>query len=251
MTTRYHKHAMVALASAILTIPGLLSAADNAGKNQLILEPHLYSGRRNPPEQLLDNPTTLKKVEKALLNLPKAPVDFPPPYLPGFRIKAGAFDEPRTDVWIGLGFVAFKKDGAMHYLQDVNNIARILSEGMPSKTTEFAKALRKHAAVMELTDKPKDLATVDVSAELRWLALTACANQGRTDVLPAARILAQTGETVVIRRIALGVIKKLGTESDVGLLESLAEDTDKGVARSAKSAVKTLRERIGKNKDSE
>lgn len=255
---------MMTLGVPILTMAKDKSPIEDNGR--LIIESYIYSGRKDPPPLVLSGTEIITQVTNALTNLPKAEVDTPGPYIPGFRIRGDSIPHFPHEVWIGMGFVAVKnkEGGDIAYKQDLNNVAMILSRAMETQgirvlegrmagaSPEFAVAMMKeHAKIVEMATAPdpKLLLKEDLSVRLRVLALVACANMGRNDILPVARMIAQTGETVNVRRQAIVVIRKLGSLEDVGLLESLAEDSDRGVARDAKSAISIVRDRFSESKN--
>ena len=67
---------------------------------------------------------------------------------------------------------------------------------------------------------------------------------GRSEVLPAARIVAQTGETVVLQMAAIRVLGDLGEARDQELLRSLAAGKEKRVVTLAAKALTRLQERL-------
>ncbi|MFZ4396838.1 MAG: hypothetical protein ACOYOU_14580 [Kiritimatiellia bacterium] len=81
----------------------------------------------------------------------------------------------------------------------------------------------------------------------RITALRICALTGAKDVLPSARILAQTGETIPLRMAAVATVGDLGSQADVELLKSMAADSEKRISNIASSAVTRLTLRLAKN----
>ena len=77
-------------------------------------------------------------------------------------------------------------------------------------------------------------------AATRITAMGLCGRLGQKDVLPTARIVAQTGENTPLRLASIGTIGLLGTSEDLELMESLAAGTDEAVRSAAKSAIKRL-----------
>jgi hypothetical protein len=66
----------------------------------------------------------------------------------------------------------------------------------------------------------------------------------RTEVLPTARTLAQTGSTTPLRMAATATIGDLGDKSDIELLESLGAGSEKQIKPIAESALKRLKQRL-------
>ena len=75
----------------------------------------------------------------------------------------------------------------------------------------------------------------------RITSMRICGMAGRKEVLPAARMIAQTGETVPLRMAAIATLGDLGEDEDVELLESLAASTDKRVQNIAKATLARLK----------
>jgi len=63
---------------------------------------------------------------------------------------------------------------------------------------------------------------------------------GSKEILPAARMLAQAGETVPLRMAAIATIADLGDATDLELLQSFAASPEKRIATIAQSALKRL-----------
>jgi hypothetical protein len=82
----------------------------------------------------------------------------------------------------------------------------------------------------------------------RITALRICGMMGKKDVMPVARVLAQTGETVPLRLAAVATIGDLGEEQDVELLRSMAAGSEKRIIGVASSAVSRLVLRIAGKK---
>jgi len=75
----------------------------------------------------------------------------------------------------------------------------------------------------------------------RVTSMRICGMTGRKEALPAARMIAQTGETVPLRMAAIATLGDLGEDEDVELLESLAASTDKRVQNIAKATLARLK----------
>ena len=78
----------------------------------------------------------------------------------------------------------------------------------------------------------------------RITALSICAIMGRTEILPVAQIVAQTGDTVPLRMAATAAVGDLGGKSDQELLRSLSADNDKRMAACSISALRRLNQRL-------
>jgi hypothetical protein len=85
----------------------------------------------------------------------------------------------------------------------------------------------------------------DTCHDSRITALRVCAMMNRTEVLPQARILAQTGAIMPVRLAAIATVGDLGDESDLEYLESLAASDDRRLQRISKTASECLKKRIG------
>jgi len=75
----------------------------------------------------------------------------------------------------------------------------------------------------------------------RITSMRICGTAGRKEALPAARVIAQTGETVPLRMAAIATMGDLGGEEELELLESLAASTDKRVQNIAKTTLARLK----------
>lgn len=84
----------------------------------------------------------------------------------------------------------------------------------------------------------------DSCHDSRITALRVCALMNKTDVLPQARILAQTGATVPVRLAAIATVGDLGDESDLEYIESLAASDDRRLQRISKTASESLKKRL-------
>ncbi len=80
----------------------------------------------------------------------------------------------------------------------------------------------------------------------RITAVGVCGLLGKAEVLPIARILAQTGESTPLRLSAIGAIGLLGVMDDLELLQSLADGRDVVMKKAAQTAVKRIKMRASK-----
>ena len=78
----------------------------------------------------------------------------------------------------------------------------------------------------------------------RITALRIAGQIGRTGVLPAARQVAQTGSTTMLRMAAVATVGDLGDKTDLELLQSLANDSENRVRTVADAALKKLKARV-------
>ncbi len=78
----------------------------------------------------------------------------------------------------------------------------------------------------------------------RVTALRVAASHGAVDALPAARVLAQVGETPLLRLAAIATLGDLGDASDRELLLSLSISSDKRSRSATASAVERLDHRL-------
>jgi len=97
-------------------------------------------------------------------------------------------------------------------------------------------------------DRPKveeaavSMAVDDACEEpARITSMRICGMAGRKEALPAARMIAQTGETVPLRMAAIATLGDLGEDEDLELLESLAASTDKRVQNIAKATLARMK----------
>jgi hypothetical protein len=98
----------------------------------------------------------------------------------------------------------------------------------------------------ELAGQALKLATDEqCSAASRITAMRMCAKFGARDVLPSARIAAQTGEIVPLRMAAIATLGDIGGAEDLALLQSLSGSDDAGIKRIADAAQARLRVRLG------
>lgn len=89
----------------------------------------------------------------------------------------------------------------------------------------------------------------DSCQDSRITALRVCAMMDRTEILPEARILAQTGATVPLRLAAIATVGDLGDESDLEFIEALSASEDRRLQRISKTASAKLRKRLEKAAD--
>ena len=99
----------------------------------------------------------------------------------------------------------------------------------------------------QVGDKAVEVANDDnTHVASRLTALRICGMMGRTDVLPTARALSQTGSTGYLRMAAAATIGDLGDKSDIELLQSLAASTQPNMMSIAESAIKRINDRLSK-----
>jgi len=87
----------------------------------------------------------------------------------------------------------------------------------------------------------------NASDSCRVTALRVAALNAATNALPAARDLARSGSTELLRQAAVATLGDLGTPSDRALLASLARDRDPHVASTAQRALSLLDRRPATN----
>jgi hypothetical protein len=78
----------------------------------------------------------------------------------------------------------------------------------------------------------------------RLTALQVCGQLGATEALPTARILAQTGDTAMLRGSAIAAIGYLGEEPDRELLQSFLVGTETRLHKPAETALRRLEMRL-------
>jgi len=78
----------------------------------------------------------------------------------------------------------------------------------------------------------------------RITAFGVCSSMGKTGLLPTAKALAQTGDTIPLRMAAIAAVGDLGGKDDAELLRSLAADSDKRIASCSHSALDRLNKRF-------
>jgi len=88
------------------------------------------------------------------------------------------------------------------------------------------------------------LSNPEVGEPTRITAFSIAASLDNQKALPEARVIAQTGETVTLRMVAIAAIGRLGSVSDIELLNSLSLDSEERIRRIAKSALEIARSRI-------
>jgi hypothetical protein len=76
--------------------------------------------------------------------------------------------------------------------------------------------------------------------QTRISAVAVCGLTGRTEILPEARILAQTAEVLPLRLASIAVIGTLGNAQDKELLESLRAGPDKKLIPAIDAALSKL-----------
>jgi len=106
---------------------------------------------------------------------------------------------------------------------------------------------RRHQEVdrRRVSDRAYELAVdEDCSEASRITSIRLCGMMGRKDVLPTARVLAQTAETTTLRMAAIATLGDLGGEGDVPLLESLAGSVEERIARIAEQALEKVRRAV-------
>jgi hypothetical protein len=112
-------------------------------------------------------------------------------------------------------------------------------ERLSERYSEIDRARLSKEALEAAQDERRDLAT-------RVTAMGICGLMGKAEVLPTARILAQTGENTTLRLAAIGTIGLIGTEEDLELMQSLEAGGDEASRKAAKAAVKRLQGRLPK-----
>ncbi|MEI8354329.1 MAG: HEAT repeat domain-containing protein, partial [Lentisphaerota bacterium] len=80
----------------------------------------------------------------------------------------------------------------------------------------------------------------------RITALRICGQMGQQAVVPQARVLAQTGQSLLLRCAAMATLGDLGEQADMELLQSFSATPDQRVRGIAASALKRLRGRLAK-----
>ncbi|MEI6211813.1 MAG: hypothetical protein WCR06_09335 [bacterium] len=130
-------------------------------------------------------------------------------------------------------------DAARETDKTIAGTSLIALEQLSRTHPEFDRDKVTHAALETVAN--------DHCAEApRITALRICAMTGANDVLPSARILAQTGETIPLRMAAVATVGDLGGREDVELLKSMAADSEKRISNIASSAVARLTLRLAK-----
>ena len=112
--------------------------------------------------------------------------------------------------------------------------ALLALEDLSGKYDRFEKGKVEEAAVAMAVD--------DACEEpARITSLRICGMTGRKEVLPAARMIAQTGETVTLRMAAVATLGDLGGEEDVELLESLSASKEKRIKQIAEATLTRMK----------
>ncbi len=83
--------------------------------------------------------------------------------------------------------------------------------------------------------------TVDPATRITAMGL--CGHLGRKDILPTARVWAQTGENTALRLASIGTLGLIGVKHDLELLQDLAASDDASVKKAAEMAIKRLQKR--------
>ena len=82
------------------------------------------------------------------------------------------------------------------------------------------------------------------AAQTRVTAVAICGLTGKSEFLPDARILAQTGDVLPLRLAAIAVIGSLGGQQDKEFLEGLRAGPDKRVSKAVDAALVKLNKRV-------
>jgi hypothetical protein len=94
-------------------------------------------------------------------------------------------------------------------------------------------------------EKALELAMDDQSTEAnRITSLRLCGMLNKTEILPTARVLAQTGSTGPIRMAAVATVGDVGNQTDIELLQSLCGTSDKQDKVVTESALNRLKQRF-------
>ncbi len=97
----------------------------------------------------------------------------------------------------------------------------------------------------QVADRSLQLAADATCGEAsRVTAFRMCAQLGRTEVLPSARIIAQVGGSIHLRMAAAVTIGDLGDKTDIELLQSLAAGSEPRIKPIAESGLKRLNARL-------
>lgn len=78
----------------------------------------------------------------------------------------------------------------------------------------------------------------------RATTIQLCGRMGLKEILPTARIEAQSGETVQLRMSAIATLGDLGDKNDAALVETLALEKESRIQTAAQSALKRLNRRL-------
>ena len=146
-------------------------------------------------------------------------------------VETNAADIERKEIAKSYDEALLEKD------KTIAGTALIAVEQLSRDHAEFD---RKHVGETALC-----LATDDRCGEAaRITALRVCGMLGKSEVVPVARVLAQTGESVALRMAAAATLGDLGEKADMELLQSLSAGSEKRVSTVASSAVARLIKRI-------
>ncbi|MFC1497396.1 hypothetical protein ACFLS1_02840 [Verrucomicrobiota bacterium] len=105
----------------------------------------------------------------------------------------------------------------------------------------FDREKIKQAAV-DLANDPDCLEASKITA------LRMCGMLNNADALPSARIVAQTGETTMLRMAAIATVGDLGDEEDIEFLNSMVGSSEKRISAIAKPALERVKARISEKK---
>lgn len=86
------------------------------------------------------------------------------------------------------------------------------------------------------------------AAQTRVTAVAVCGLTGMTDILPEARILAQTADVLPLRLASIAVLGSLGNAQDTELLEGLRAGSDEKLYVALDAALKKLKTKAGEGK---
>lgn len=78
----------------------------------------------------------------------------------------------------------------------------------------------------------------------RVTAIQLCGRMGLKEILPTARVEAQSGETIQLRMSAIATLGDLGDKNDAALVEALALEKESRIQTAAQSALKRLNRRL-------
>jgi hypothetical protein len=129
-------------------------------------------------------------------------------------------------------------DSAAERRHAIAGVGLVALESLSRQYAEIDKAKVGQLA-LEIAQDPA------ASVDARTTAIQICAMTGKKEIVPAARILAQTGSPVPLRLSAIAVLGQVGTEQDKELLESIAVSSDKYPRKAADKALKALNGRLG------
>jgi hypothetical protein len=142
---------------------------------------------------------------------------------------AAAPDDPdRKDILAAFDEALQERDN------DIAGAALLGLYGLSGKCTE-ADAVGDKALAMA-----KDGAC---AAQTRVTAVAVCGLTGKAEILPEARILAQTAEVLPLRLASIAAIGSLGTQQDKELLAGLRAGPDERLYKAVDAALKKLNQR--------